>query len=365
MNVVNAGAKFQIFGEDLKTFRSLPVGSYEVCFNKMSGFYLISHNDLVVNEDKIYGNHKQKVDKIMRAFHDVNRNLGVILSGQKGIGKSLFARILAGEAVKENIPLIIVSEYIPGISSFISSIEQEVIVLFDEFEKTFGVTEQGDPQEEMLSLFDGIDNGKKLFVITCNEVNKLNNYLLNRPGRFHYHFTLTNPTPQEVREYMTDKLLPQYQTKIDQVVSFAMCADVTYDYLRAIAFELNHGYSFEETLMDLNISKEKRLYFTLTVEFEDGTFVENPRECIDLYSSKTTRVWFYGENFGIDFTPTDIKVNTVKNTMTLDASKVKVIFDEDDFEDMPKEKVEFYKSRKIKNVRITKRQDDYLNRYIV
>ena len=51
--------------------------------------------------------------------------------------------------------------------------------------------------------------------------------------------------------------------------------------------------------------------------------------------------------------------------MTLDVSKVKVIFDEDDFEDMPKEQVEFYKNRKIKSVRITKRQDDYLNRYIV
>ena len=47
------------------------------------------------------------------------------------------------------------------------------------------------------------------------------------------------------------------------------------------------------------------------------------------------------------------------------AAKVKVIFDEDDFEDMPKEKVEFYKNRKIKSIRITKRQDDYLNRYIV
>ena len=365
MNIVNAGTKFQIFGEDLKTFKSLPAGSYEVCFNKMSGFYLVSHNDLVVNEDKIYGNHKQKVDKIMRAFHDANRNLGVILSGKKDIGKTLFARILAGEAAKENIPLIIVLEYTPGISSFISSIEQEVIVLFDEFEKTFSATEQRDPQKEMLSLFDGIDNGKKLFVITCNEVNKLNSYLLNRPGRFHYHFTLTNPTPQEVREYLTDKLLPQYQDKIDQVVSFAMCADVTYDYLRAIAFELNHGYTFEETLMDLNISKEKPLYFIITVEFEDGTFVENPRECIDLYSSKITRVWFVEEKFGIDFTPNDIKVNTVKNTMTLDVSKVKVVFDEFDFEDMPKEKVEFYKNRKIKSVRITKRQDNYLNRYIV
>ena len=365
MNVVNEGAKFQIFGEDLKTFRSLPVGSYEVCFNKMSGFYLISRNDLSVNEEKVYGNHQQRVDKIMRAFHDVNRNFGVILSGQKGVGKSLFARVLASEALKKNIPLIVVTSYVPGISNFISSIDQEVIVLFDEFEKTFGITQQEDPQEEMLSLFDGIDDGKKLFVITCNEVNKLNNYLLNRPGRFHYHFSLTNPSPQEVREYMTDKLLPQYQDKIDQVVSFSMGADVTYDYLRAIAFELNHGYTFEETLMDLNISKEKSLRFTIIVEFEDGTFVEAPCEYIDMYSSKTTRAWFYEGYFGIEFTPSDIKVNTVKNIMTLDGSKVKMFFDDEEFRGASKELIEFYKNRKIKSIRFNKHQTDYLNKYIV
>ena len=45
----------------------------------------------------------------------------------------------------------------------------------------------------MLSLFDGLDNGKKLFVITCNEVERLNAYLLNRPGRFHYHFVDCSP----------------------------------------------------------------------------------------------------------------------------------------------------------------------------
>ena len=365
MNVVNEGAKFQIFGEDLKTFRSLPVGSYEVCFNKMSGFYLISRNDLAVNEEKVYGNHQQRVDKILRAFHDVNRNFGVILSGQKGVGKSLFARVLASEALKKNIPLIVVTGYVPGISNFISSIDQEIIVLFDEFEKTFGATEKGDPQEEMLSLFDGIDDGKKLFVITCNEVNRLNNYLLNRPGRFHYHFSLTNPSPQEVREYMTDKLLPQYQDKIDQVVSFSMGADVTYDYLRAIAFELNHGYTFEETLMDLNISKEKSLFFTIIAEFEDGTFAEIPRECIDMYSSKTSRMWFYEGGFGIEFTPSDIKVNAVKNIMTLDGSKVKMFFDDEEFQGMSKEEIEFYKNRKIKSIRFNKCQTNYLSKYII
>ena len=50
MNVVNSGSRFQIYGEDVKTYRTLPVGSYEVEFHKMIGFYLTSRPDLVVNE---------------------------------------------------------------------------------------------------------------------------------------------------------------------------------------------------------------------------------------------------------------------------------------------------------------------------
>ena len=131
MNVVHAGSTYQIYGESLKTYSKLPIRSYEVGFSKMTGFFLTAHNDLVVNESKIYGSSPQKVDKVLRAFNLTDRNFGVILSGRKGIGKSLFARLLANKAQEYNLPLIIVSEYVPGIASFLSSIEQEVIVLFD------------------------------------------------------------------------------------------------------------------------------------------------------------------------------------------------------------------------------------------
>lgn len=252
MNIVESGLKLQVYGEDVKTYKNLPVGSYEVCFNKMTGFYLSKKHDLVVLEDKIYGNHDRKVTKVINSFKNTNRNFGIILSGQKGIGKSLFVRILANRGTEAGYPIINVSEYIPGIADFLSSIEQEVIVIFDEFEKTFCNKDEYSPQEEMLSLFDGIDSGKKLFVITCNETRNLNGYLLNRPGRFHYHFIISNPTENEVKEYMMDKLLPQYYNFIPQIVNLASTIHITYDYLRAIAFELNQGYSLEETLEDLN-----------------------------------------------------------------------------------------------------------------
>ena len=56
-------------------------------------------------------------------------------------------------------------------------IEQEVMILFDEFDKTFGSIKaadgMADPQTEMLTLFDGLSQGKKMFVITANRQHKI------------------------------------------------------------------------------------------------------------------------------------------------------------------------------------------------
>ena len=75
---------------------------------------------------------------------------------------------------------------------------------------------EGDPQSGLLSLFDGTSQGKKLFIITCNSLSKLNDYLVNRPGRFHYHFRFEYPSSEEIMEYLTDKLGSQYISEIQK-----------------------------------------------------------------------------------------------------------------------------------------------------
>lgn len=336
MNVVHSGDTFQIYGDSLKTYNALPAGTYEVCFNKFSGFFLTSHNDLVVSEGKVYGCSENKVQKVLRSFSKVDRNFGVILSGRKGIGKSLFARLLAVHAKDYGLPLLLVTTYYPGIANFLSSIEQEVIVLFDEFEKTFAEKDGISPQEEMLPLFDGLDGGKKLFVVTCNEVGKLNTYLLNRPGRFHYHLILSNPSPDEIREYLEDKLEAQYHSLIKKVVGFAANTNITYDILRAIAFELNNGYSFEETLEDLNISKEETPRFDIIAEFADGSRWRCDNESVDMYASDTRYYWFCEPKTNeklirLDFEPTDIVIDIENGEMTLNPELVEKFVDKDDF----------------------------------
>lgn len=374
MNVVHAGSTYQIYGEALKTYAQLPVRTYEVGFSKMTGFFLTAHSDLSVNETKIYGSTPEKVNKVLRAFSVTDRNFGVILSGRKGIGKSLFARQLAIQAKAYNLPLVIVPEYVPGIASFLSSIEQEVIVLFDEFEKTFADQDNCSPQEELLSLFDGIDGGKKLFVITCNETHKLNSYLLNRPGRFHYHFVLGNPTPDEIKEYMTDKLAPEHHHIIKKLIGFSLNVDLTYDVLRAIAFEINMGYSFEETLMDLNISKEGTPKYNIRVDFVDGTYRMCNSQRINTYSNDRFYCWFSEKNgrssdsIRLDFLPSDIVLDMDHAEMTLDPDKVEKYIDEDYF-DMDKEedkkRFNYLSNLEISKITFTRVVDDFAYKYLV
>ena len=230
MKAIKMGTKVEIYSDMVKTYDALPAKAYVVRFGKMDGFYLEEYVQIEVKEDKIYGHHLEKVNKVLQTYEKFDRNLGVILSGHKGIGKSLFAKLLSVEAIKKDIPMIVVDRYIPGIATYIEAIDQEILVLFDEFDKTFGeinaLEGEMEPQASLLSLFDGISQGKKLFVITCNDIRKLNDYIINRPGRFHYHFRFECPSAEEIQIYLTDKLDKQYYGEIKYIIEFSRKVDL-------------------------------------------------------------------------------------------------------------------------------------------
>ena len=296
MKIISTGSDFRIYTDDLKTYDQLPAQAYTVSFSMQSGFFLNKYTDIEINE-KIYGIHEKKVEKVMAGFERSNRNFGVILSGAKGIGKSLFSKLLMKSCIEAGYPVIIVENYIGGISSFINSIEQPVVVLFDEFDKTFcgKSDERGsatDPQTEMLTLFDGISQGKKLFIITCNELRRLNDYLVNRPGRFHYHFRFDYPDNDAIVEYLQDRGIPQ--SEITKVCSFAGKVKLNYDCLRAIAFELEIGEKFEDAIKDLNIINIAEERYTITLFFKDGSHTTT-KECLDLFNTSEDNETVYFE----------------------------------------------------------------------
>ena len=342
MSIISHDDIFEIYPEQLKTHGDkLPAYTYALRFSKMQGFFLEKQSDYIQKEKKIYGNHLAKIEKTLTTFKKSNRSLGIILSGKKGIGKSLFANLLGSQALKENLPVILVEKGYHGIKDFLSSIDQEAIIIFDEFEKNFSDTHAENDssverQSSLLGLFDGVSQSKHLYVLTVNNLNRLSEFYLNRPGRFHYHFKFTNPSVSEIEEYLKDNLTNVKESTIVTLCNFSTKVSLNYDCLRAIVTELNNGYNLEETLEDLNISPdESTINYTLTVK--DATTdkmlfstVINPtlatlphnehyNKGVDTPLGDRDWVW-------IDFNTSDVHTNENK---TLRIDKLILNFDED------------------------------------
>ena len=178
----------------------------------------------------------------------------------------------------------------------------------------------------------------------------------------------------EIKEYMMDKLNPEYHYLIKKLIGFSMNADLTYDVLRAIAFELNLGYSFEETLMDLNISKEGTPKYNIRIEFADGSYREALSQRINTYSADRFYCWFNEKNgrssdsIRIDFIPSEIILDMDKAEMTIDPEKVDRYVDEDYFDmDKPDEKKRFdyLCNLPITKISFTRVVEDFTYKYLV
>lgn len=332
MKVINYGSKYEIYPNDLKTFDQLPKGTYTVEFNPMSGFSLSKINNFVQKEPKIYGNHGVKVDKALKTFEIINRSLGIILSGDKGVGKSIFAQLLAERCTDNNLPVIIVKKAYPGIADYIESIDQEVLVLFDEFEKMFDDRKDGiEPQENLLGLLDGVSQKKKLFVITVNNLRRVNEFMINRPGRFHYHIRFGYLGREEITEYLKDKLPSEYYGEIDSVVRFANRVPMNYDCLRAIAFELSLGLTFAEAIADLNILNTEGQKYDITLDLvndDNGktiSVINDKHELMDLFTD-VVKYGHYIDGVGyiqIRFSPSDIETND--NELIVRSENIEII----------------------------------------
>lgn len=332
--VVAVGETYRLFGDSVTTHDILPAYTYIVEFSELTGYSLRRTDPLIQGEDRVYGNHEDRVRRIVRSYGVMDRSLGVILSGDKGMGKSLMLRMVAEAMRRENdLPTIIVRHNTPGISSFIDEIGEAVIV-FDEFEKVFTSDHNGDSQSQFLSLFDGMSTAKRLYILSVNNLDKLNDFMQNRPGRFHYHMRFTYPAADMIRTYIRDQAPETSEKNIEDIVNFSKRFDITFDHLRAICFELNLGEDFLEVVGDLNIKRNQHhgSNSEVIVTFKGGRTVtftgyfdlfdeESPVSLYDRISGTTLEFRLLGS------------VETDEG-IVLDISNVKVTTDSDILDDL-------------------------------
>lgn len=124
---------------------------------------------------------------------------GVMLSGIKGTGKTVMAKVIAKNS---NLPIIVVDEEYPTgrINDFFRKFETPVTIIFDEVDKHWDT-------ENLLGWLDGVQtNAKKLVLFTCNNEDRVNDYLKDRCSRVRYirHFE-ANDNARFLREILRDK----------------------------------------------------------------------------------------------------------------------------------------------------------------
>ena len=235
----------------------LPKGIYEVKVS-MTGFYLSKIAESFAFDYKLYGLNQKFIDYVLKTYENTTGNLGVLLDGIKGTGKTVTAKELCNNL---QLPVILVQSMGDSNDKLIkylsTTINFDCIFFFDEYEKEFK------DSSDVLSFMDGTYNSiyRKIFLLTTNELNVDSN-LLGRPSRIRYKKSFSNLSEEVTREILNDIL--KDKTAIEKVIELTHSMNIiTIDLIKAIATEINiHGV---EALPDI---KE-----TFNIEFSRFTYL--------------------------------------------------------------------------------------------
>lgn len=236
----------------------LPKGIYEVKVS-MTEFYLSKIAESFTFDYKLYGLNQKFIDYVLRTYENTTGNLGVLLDGIKGTGKTVVAKELCNRL---QLPVVLVQSMGSDTNSKLikylsTSIDFDCIFFFDEYEKEFKNS------SDVLSFMDGTYNSiyRKVFLLTTNELNVDPN-LLGRPSRIRYKKSFSNLSEEVTREILNDIL--EDKTAIEKVIELTHSMNIiTIDLIKAIATEINiHGV---EALPDI---KE-----TFNIEFSRFTYL--------------------------------------------------------------------------------------------
>lgn len=230
------GNSIRIFADDDITIGGfLPPNNYIVQTDAAGNLYLEKVDSFEL-PPKLYGSVNKHTNRIITTFKSRPNTTGVLLSGEKGSGKTMLAKNICNTLLAEGISTVIINECLFGdtFNKFIQSIDQPCVVLIDEFEKVYDL----DKQERMLTLLDGTFPTNKLFIITTNDTYRINQHMRNRPGRLFYAINYVGLEDLFIRDYCQDTL--NDKSFIDEICKLSMLYSAfNFDMLKAIVEEMN------------------------------------------------------------------------------------------------------------------------------
>ena len=204
-----------------------------------------------------YGNFKKEGEKQF-AFGAV---------GFKGMGKTEYLSLVANRAMDEGMICVLVTEIqsSPELIQFLSSLNN-VFIMFDEFGKVF--PPRG-PQSLMLTMFNNLNQKKRIIAASDNSLNAFDEFFKDRTGRIHYLLEFYSIDEEIIREYSKDA--GASKTFIEEIVKASKrVPNFSMDYIQGLIKE--HRWYPEDDLdrllyfLNLKILKHRVLIYVDKVE---------------------------------------------------------------------------------------------------
>ena len=311
------GRRAFFLDEPADQLKTLPLGIYRTEVTPRGEIYLEWEADKFTFDYKLYGLEDNLINRVDKTWANTKGNLGVLLNGLKGTGKSVSAKVMCN---KLQLPVVVVDSKIDGVHTFLNTIPQNIIVFLDEYEKIFGES------SEMLTIMDGALNSayRRFFVLTCNKL-YVDRNLIERPSRIRYLKTFGHLTPKIVEEIVDDMLV--HKEFRDDVVHYISTLEViSVDVVKAVVTEVNihkePPAAFEE------VFNAERLSGNYTVLVQVGnewkTLAKDCKvNCRPKFNSETVGNWFQADNNIYGRVTRVIDWNTLEVTGVKDEGKIR------------------------------------------
>jgi len=292
---------------------------YELRHSDIFGFSLIPVSDAFEFPYKIYGLEESLIKRILKYYNKTESgNLGILLNGVKGTGKTVTSKIIAN---KLHQPVILVTSEIEGAEHYINSIPQDITVFIDEYEKIYK------DSKNFLTVMDGALNSvhRRVFILTTNNL-YVDTNLIDRPSRVRYLKTFDNLAPEIVEEIVNDVLLiPELK---DECIKYISTLEIiTVDIVKTVVNEVNIQ---EESPM-----KFKSVFNASVKKGKYKVFIENNNELEPfMKNAKISPRTNYGENsLTSGFYVNDIFIGRIKEVIDFNTVIVNVRETEVEIED--------------------------------
>ena len=274
------GSQVHVYDLDEDTFSdTLKPRVYTLEYSECSGFHLKIFKSRFDEPKTIYGSTNKKALKVVTTYNDRVESTGVLLTGNKGAGKTMLSEIIANRMIDDGKAVILIDKNFGGKSflNFLNTVG-ECVLFFDEIGKNFatnsdrnnrGNEREQNNQDELLTMMDGTSSIKRLFLITENEKININKYMLDRPGRVYYHFKYGKLEEDVISEYSEANGIDKVM--INEIIeSSRKIKEFSFDILKCIVDEQKrYNESVSDTLKDLNVTFENTLFTMEVVELID------------------------------------------------------------------------------------------------